>query len=50
MIVYDIGFAVGVAGMVDEAGGVPGHVAVDIVFIVQGEDIDRPLFAVPFLR
>ena len=49
MPVDDIGFAFGIAGMVDESGGVPFHIAVDIMLIVERKDIHGTLLAVAFL-
>ncbi len=36
----DDGFAVGFAGVVDEAGGIPVEIAVEVVFFVEDEEVD----------
>lgn len=41
----DLSLAIWFAGVVDEAGIVPWDVAVDVVFFVEDEDIDRSLAA-----
>ena len=39
VIVYDITFTIGIAAMIDIAGGIPIDAPINIQFIIQGKDI-----------